>query len=79
MGILLSEEEMPYPFNYYLSNTNVKVLQERLEALKKAQLKKVYNLLRACDGGLVSRKGGEFMATFEMKVADWQAFKKELE
>ena len=74
MGILLSEEEMPYPFNYYLSNTNVKVLQERLEALKKAQLRKVV-------GWLEERRHDCIECGWAITPEDeeWQAFKKELE
>ena len=65
MRILLDENEMPYPFNYYHSNANVKVLRERLEALKKSQAKKIVLKLQSIynlpDEGMFHKKMGEFI------------------
>ena len=45
----------------------------------KAQLKKVVDLLRTCEGELVSVNNEPFIVTFSMPAEKWQAIQKEVE
>jgi len=85
MGILLTDEERIK----YREMSEVQISDQiagtydadwvywNIDGLLKAQLKKVAELLKACDGELVSRNEGPFMATFEMLATDYQALLEE--
>jgi len=45
LDLKLTLKEIPYPFNYYLSITDVLVLEKRLAALEEAQIAKVVSSL----------------------------------
>ncbi|MBA7568412.1 hypothetical protein ES708_10133 [subsurface metagenome] len=69
MGTLLTDEELFEAIGVEWNSSHLRAIE--------AQLKKVVELLKACDGELVSRNEGPFMATFEMLVEDYQTLLEE--